>query len=107
MRTAKIITPAWHSYYRVGQVGEMGPVEQPSLVQLCAREVALALCFVANRSYSPITVSKFINDLKVQATILTDAVKIERFLIFAVRRSSEDLSKSTGNPLYGQWRVIA
>ncbi len=72
------------------------------------REVSLSLSFFPNWSGTPIPVSKSVKDLKVQTDDMfssfvqcTEATNKDRRLIFTIRHSFRDLSKSAFIPLYG------
>ncbi len=72
------------------------------------REVPLRLSFFRNGSRTPIPVSTLVKDLGVQTDNMfspsaqcTEAANKDRRLIFMIRRSFQDLSKSAFIPLYG------
>ncbi len=91
----------------MGLVEEMGPTDQCNYLTI-GREVPLILSFFPNGSGTPIPVSKLAKDLGVRTDNMfspfaqcTEAANKARRLIFMIRCSFVDLSKSAFIPLYG------
>ncbi len=94
----------------MGLVKEKGPTDLSYQMQLSHNwaRISPASAFFPDGSGTPIPISKLVTDLGVQADNMfspsaqcTEAVNKARRMIFMIRRSFQDLSKSTFIPLYG------